>query len=171
VWFWVDRSPNAPQVADDGWVFLAVLVIAGVAVLPGVAVWVWRLHLRVVRSLVPGADFDQVAALADLPVSRTLGMIPPVVAGPVVRLLGVTREAASVFLAYRHVRPSDAPAGDDSVSTLLLHLDDAAIREVAILERWRAVGTPVVMATNVGAGEVAIQQPSTGLTVTLPLVA
>ena len=147
------------------------MLLAAIVVLPVVAVWVWRFHVRVVSSLVPGADFDQVAALADLPMSQTLGVSPPKVAGPVVRLLGVTREAASLFLAYRHVRPSDAPTGDDAVSTLLLHVDEAAMREVAILERWRAGGTAVVMAADLAAGEVAIQQPLTRLTVTLPLVA
>jgi hypothetical protein len=88
-----------------------------------------------------------------------------------VRLLGVTREAASLFLAYRHVRPSEAPTGDDAVSTLLLHVEDAAVREVAILERWRAGGTPVVVASDPETGEVAIQHSRTRLTVTLPLVA
>jgi hypothetical protein len=147
------------------------MIISGIVVLPAVAVWAWRFHVRVVESLVPGADFDQVAALADLPVSRTLGTTPRIIAGPVVRLLGVTREAASLFLAYRHVRPSGAPTGDDAVSTLLLHVENAAVREVAILERWRAGGTPVVMAADPATGEVAIQHSLTRLTVTLPLVA
>jgi hypothetical protein len=152
-------------------VVTALVVLVGIVLLPGVARWIWRLHVRVVSSLVPGADFHDVAALADQPVHQTLAIVPPVLEGRAVRLLGVTREAASLFLAYRRVRPNGAPGGDDPVKTLLLHVDHAALREVAILERWRAGGTPVVMATDLAAGEVAIQQPLTGLTVTLPLVA
>jgi len=147
------------------------MLFTGVVLLPAIAIWVWRFHLRIVGSLVPGADFDHLMTLADLPLSSTLGTTPPVVGGPVVRLLGVTREAASLFLAYRRLRPSDAPSGDDAVRTLLLHADDTTLREVAILERWRAGGTPVVVATDLAMGEVAIQHPSTRLTVTLPLVA
>lgn len=148
--------------------FTVLLVILGLAVLPVVVTWVWRLQMRVLHSLVPGAHFDEIATIADLPVSRTLGASPMVVDGPTVHLLGVTREAALVLVAYR---PVGAAAGSGVVATVLLRLKDRGHREMAVLESWRAARTPLVLVTDHAAGEVAIQQPVTRLTLTLPLVA
>lgn len=149
--------------------FGVLIAIGGLALLPFVVVWVWRLQMRVLRSLVPGARFEEIATLADLPVSRTLGATPPVVDGPTVHLVGVTREDALVLVAYRPVDP--ATPGNGFVATVLLRLKDRGSREMAVLESWRAARTPLVLAADHAAGEVAIQQPVTRLTLTLPLVA
>jgi hypothetical protein len=142
------------------------VVIVGFALLPLVALWIWRLQRRVIGSLVPGAEFKAVATLADLPVARLLHAPPPVVTGPTVELLGVTREAKRVLLAYRPVSAANRP-----VRTVLVQLVDRGHREMAVLEGWRAARTPLVVATDALAGEVAIQQPLTRLTLTLPMVA
>jgi hypothetical protein len=152
-------------------VIAILVVLVGLLALPMVARWIWHLQLRVVGSLVPGVHVDDVAALADRPLAQRLGAAPPLIAGPTVRLVGVIREAASVLIAYRHVRSDgdpDGPAGD--VGTLLFHVDEGGGRALAVLERWREAGTALVMGHS-PAGVVAIQHARTRLTVTLPLVA
>ncbi|MDQ6616623.1 MAG: hypothetical protein M3083_18235 [Actinomycetota bacterium] len=146
----------------------AIFAIACLTLLPVVTLWMWRLQHRVIASLVPGAKFSDIAALADLPVTRTMESTPPVVTGPAVQLLGVTREASWVLLAYRAL--TDVPAPGGAVRTVLLLLEDRGDHEMAVLEGWRTSGTPLVLA-DVAAGEVAIQHPLTRLTLTLPLVA
>lgn len=147
------------------------LFVLGLALLPVAALWMWRFHTRVLGSLVPGAGFREVAALADLPVTRTLAESPRVLAGPIVKLVGVTREAASVLVAYRREDHDSAPTAHLSVRTLLLHLDEGSSREMSVLERWRATGAPVVVDADTVASEAAIQHTLTYLTVTLPFVA
>jgi hypothetical protein len=141
------------------------VIIAPVA-LPFVAVGVWRLQTRIVGALVPGADFVDVAALADLPLAAALDHDPPKVGGPPVHLLAVTRETASLFVAYRAVA-----SGDPTVTTLLLDVTIAGHREIALLRRWRSVRTPVLVGAGHGDRTVAIQEPTTRLTVTLPVLA
>jgi hypothetical protein len=141
------------------------ILLAGILALPTVAVWIWRLQTRVIRSLVPGADLADAAALADLPLQTALGRPPPRLAGPPVHLLALTREAASLFVAYRPVASAAA-----TVTTLLLDLASAGNRELAVLMRWHSALTPVMVGSGPGAGEVAIQEPRTRLTVTLPVL-
>jgi hypothetical protein len=144
----------------------ALVLVAGIVALPSVALWIWRLQTRVMRSLVPGADLADTAALADLPVNTALGPPPPRVTGPPVHLLALTREAASLFVAYRPVASAAA-----TVTTLLLDLASAGNRELAVLTRWHAALTPVMVGFRPGDVEVAIQEPKTRLTVTLPVLA
>jgi hypothetical protein len=142
------------------------ILLAGIMALPTVAVWIWRLQTRVIRSLVPGADLADAAALADLPLHTALGRPPARVGGPPVHLLALTREAASLFVAYRPVASAAA-----TVTTLLLDLASAGNRELAVLTRWHSALTPVMVGSGPSAGEVAIQEPRTRLTVTLPVLA
>jgi hypothetical protein len=140
-------------------------LIAGILALPAVALWVWRLQTRVLRACVPGANLADAAALADLPLHTALGRTPPRLAGPPVHLLALTREAASLFVAYR---PAASAAA--TVKTLLLDLATAGNRELAVLTRWHSALTPVMVGFGAGTGEVAIQEPKTRLTVTLPIL-
>jgi hypothetical protein len=106
-----------------------------------------------------------VTALADIPLV-TLGRAPSIVPGPPVHLLTVIREATSLFVAYRPLTPAAA-----QVTTQFLDLAGAGNRELAVLARWHSVGTPVTVWANLEAGEVAIQEPQSLLTVTLPVLA
>jgi len=152
-------------------VIATLVLIGGMAALPAVAVWVWQLHVRVVEILAPGADFFDVATLADRPAWQTLGASPCRITGPTVRLVTLIREAASVLVAYLPVGPEAVAVADSDLSTVVLDLDGCNRGEMAILERWRAAGTHLVVGTDLVAGQVAIQQQRTLLTVTLPLVA
>jgi hypothetical protein len=143
------------------WLF----VFLGVLVLPTVAVWTWRMQRRVVRSLIPGADFGDVTSAADLPVIVTLQGSPAAEDGPLMHLLVVTREAASLFIAYRPVAAAAATA-----KTLLLDLASAGRREFKVLTRWQVLRTPLVVRPDLVTRSVAIQEPRTRLTVTLPLL-
>ncbi len=136
-------------------------LVAGVALLPILAVTVWRFQVKVLRALVPGAAMGDVTSLADLP----LGAVPALVPGPQVRLLTLIREATSLFVAYRPVTPAAA-----EVSTQVLDLAGAGNRELAVLARWHAGGTPVMVWADLVAGQVAIQEPRSLLTVTLPVL-
>jgi len=143
-----------------------ILVIVAAVVIPSVAVWVWRFQTRVVGALVPGADFDDVIALADMPVITSLENRPPLMTGAPVHLLAVTREAASLFIAYRPIASVAA-----TVTTLLLDLATAGKREIIVLERWRSIATPVLVWADPVARSAVIQEPLTRLTVTLPFLA
>jgi len=145
---------------------LWLVVVLAVVALPTVAVSTWRMQRRVVRALMPGADFGDVAAAADLPVMASLHGSPPVEEGPLMHLLLVTREAASLFIAYRPVASAAA-----SVTTLLLDLATAGRRELAVLGRWQSLRTPLVVRRDLVARCVAIQEPVSRLTVTLPFLA
>ncbi len=140
-------------------------LVAGIVALPALAAWVWRLQTDVLRGFVPGAELADAASLADLPLHHALGRHPPRIAGPPVHLLALTREAASLFIAYRPVAGAAAV-----VKTVLLDLATASHRELVVLTRWQSALTPVLLGAGAGAGEVAIQEPRTRLTVTLPLL-
>lgn len=135
-----------------------VAVVAVVLVPP----WLWRMQTRAVGALVPGADFEDVAALADIPV--VLGLSsgpPPLIEGPPVVVLSVIRETASLFVSYQPVLPDAAP-----VRTLLLDLSTSGKRELAVLDRWQAARTPVLVGAGLLLASVALQEPMTRLTIT-----
>ena len=143
--------------------FLCVLL--GLLLLPAVATWTWRMQRYVVRSLIPGAEFGDVASAADLPVIATLQGSPAAEDGPFMHLLMVTREATALFIAYRPVASVASTA-----KTLLLDFASAGRRELNVLTRWQARRTPLVVRADLVARSVAIQEPLTRLTVTLSLL-
>ena len=71
----------------DGSVMLILFVLGGAVAIAGVPVWAWRLQRRVVASLMPGADLEDVAAIADLPLGAEIAPGRHLVTEPLVHLL------------------------------------------------------------------------------------
>lgn len=144
---------------------LILFVLGGAAAIAGVPVWAWRLQRRVVAALMPGADLEDIAAIADLPLGAAIAPGRHLVTEPLVHLLALTREASSLLVAYRPVASTAA-----TITTLLVDVASAGRRELAVLARWHTTPTAVKVLADLIGGEVAIQEPITRLTVTLPLL-